>query len=156
MSLARCLQPLVFVRRTAERSTKKGVKMPAQAYYDDDFAAPRARDAAELLRAVRTLCDDEGGDGSGACDQGGYGSSPGRATTRPRRGRSGEYWQEEAGRIREEIDHLVSLYEVACGRRPRDRTPRATRHRETPRARPPSTDAWLKKMFMFMMLAELV
>jgi hypothetical protein len=129
--------------------------MPAQAYYqDDDFGFSGARDAAEFLRAVSSFRDEVGDEEPDIDDASDYRAH--RDHEADRRGRSGEYWQEEAGRIRHEIDHLVRLYEVASGRRTEARPPRPRRRPPVRRARPAGGDVWLKKMFMFMMLAELV
>jgi hypothetical protein len=131
--------------------------MPAQAYYqDDDFGFSGARDAADFLRAVSAFRDEVDADERDFDEASEYEVWREHDAKRPRRGRSGEYWQEEAGRIREEIDHLVRMYEAASGRRSEPRRTRPRRRPEARRARPNGEDAWLKKMFMFMMLAELV
>lgn len=131
--------------------------MPAHAYYqDDDFGFSGARDAADFLRAVSAFRDEVAADEHDIDEPSEYRVRRDHDARRTRRGRSGEYWQEEAGRIRDEIDHLVRMYEVASGRRSEPRPSRPRRRPEIRRARPAGGDAWLKKMFMFMMLAELV
>jgi hypothetical protein len=131
--------------------------MPAQAHYqDDDFGFTGARSAADFLRAVSAFRDEVSADEHDYDGPSEYAPRDDYDEERTRRGCNGHYWQEEAGRIRDEIDHLVHMYEVASGRRPRPRPSRPRRRPETRRARPAGQDAWLKKMFMFMMLADLV
>ena len=62
-------------------------------------------------------------------------------------------WRSEAHRVTEELDQLSRLYEAAARRRGR-----AGRSSIPPLSPTPAPEggAWLKKMFLFLMLSELV
>ena len=63
-------------------------------------------------------------------------------------------WMSEAQKVRQEVDQLVRLYDAtASGETGRRRAPRRTpSHQDSsPRQAP-----WMKKMMMFMMMAEMV
>jgi regulator of replication initiation timing len=68
---------------------------------------------------------------------------------RLRERRRGEDRFSEVRQIREELDHLVRMHEAATSGR--------SRQREPARSESGSSDksAWMKKMMMFMMMAEL-
>lgn len=66
--------------------------------------------------------------------------------------RSGEQWISEAQRIQREVDQLVRLHEAASASRPR-RRPAPRRDERDSRD---GSQAWMKKMMMFMMLADMV
>jgi len=74
--------------------------------------------------------------------------------SRAKGSRSGEQWISEAQRIQREVDQLVRLHEAASAARPRRRP--APRRDAAEREGRGESQAWMKKMMMFMMLADMV
>lgn len=110
-------------------------------------------DREDLLRTVVSLHDDVCSMTSDIREVLSENSKLKKEVDRLRGRQGGKQRLSEINRIRDDVDRLVHLYEAASVGRARPR--QATRREEPDESHPPDRSSWMKKMMLFMMMAEM-